>query len=149
VSRSHLSLLGFSGGAAVSVYVASDDTRVLSIIACACPAEFTFLDNAASLIDRFRSIGAIRDKDFPPSVEEWIGGFRLVSPIERVAGIAPRQLLLVHGSDDETVNVSHACKLYAGAGEPKQIVIIEGAGHRLRQNEKVVTIVTDWLKAQC
>lgn len=151
VDRSHLSLLGFSGGAAVSIYVASHDTRISSVASCACPAEFTFitkLDNPVSVIDHFRSIGAIRDEDFPYSTEEWVGGFSLVNPIKHVAGITPRLLLLVHGNRDETVDVSHAHKLYAEAGEPKQIIIVEGAGHRLRQDDRVVTIVTDWLKAQ-
>ena len=152
IDRSHLSLLGFSGGAAVSVFVASQDKRVSSIVACACPAEFTFftnIDNASSVIDRFYRIGAIRDKDFPPSAEEWINGFGQVSPIEYVAGIAPRPLLLVHGSNDETVDVSHAYKLYARAGEPKQIIIVDGAGHRLRKDDRAMAIVIDWLKSQC
>ena len=152
VNRSHLSLLGFSGGAAVSVFVASHDKRVSSVVACACPAEFTFLsniDNPSSVIDRFYSIGAIRDKDFPPSVEEWINGFGLLSPIKYVAGIAPRPLLLVHGNHDETVDVSHAYKLYDRAGEPKHIITVDGAGHRLRKDDRAMAIVIAWLKSQC
>ena len=151
VDKSCLSLLGFSGGAAVSVYVASQDSRVSRIAACACPAEFTFLtraDGPRSFIDNFRSIGAIRDTDFPPSLEEWLDGFRMVSPIKHVAGIAPRPLLLVHGNKDETVNIEQAHRLYDAAGEPKKMVIIDGAGHRLRQDNKAMAIVIDWLKSQ-
>ena len=151
VDRSHLSLLGFSGGAAVSVYMAAQDKRVSSIVTCACPAEFTFLtevDEPQSVIDHFRSIGTIREKDFPYSVEDWFSGFRLVSPIKHVAEIAPRPLLLVHGSKDEVVDVSHAYKLYARAGEPKQIIIVDGAEHRLRQNDRAMAITIDWLKSQ-
>ena len=152
VDRSHLSLLGFSGGAAVSVYVASQDKRVSSVVTCACPAEFTFLINAdelQSIINRFRSIGIIRDEGFPQSTEEWLSGFRLVSPIRHIAGIAPRPLLLVHGSQDEVVEVSHAYRLYDSAGEPKQIIIVDGAGHRLRQDDRAMTMVIDWLKSRC
>ncbi|GAI75879.1 unnamed protein product, partial [marine sediment metagenome] len=108
VDKSHLSLLGFSSGAAVSVYVASLDKRVSSVITCACPAEFTFLtevDEPQSVVDHFRNIGAIRDKDFPYSVQEWLDGFRFISPIKYVAGISPTPLLLVHGSRDEVVDV--------------------------------------------
>jgi len=151
VDRSHLSLLGFSGGAAVSVYVASQDRRVSSVVTCACPAElsfFTKVDNPQAVIDYFRSIGTIRDKDFPASSQEWLNDFTLVSPIKYVAKIAPRPLLLVHGSKDEAVEVSHAHRLYEGAGEPKQLVIVDGAEHRLRQNEKAMAIVIDWLKSQ-
>ena len=152
VDKSHLSLLGFSGGAAVSVYVASQDKRVSSVVTCACPAEFTFfteVDKPQSIIDHFRSIGAIRDKSFPHSAEEWLNGFKLISPIKYVAGIAPRPLLLVHGNRDETVEVGQAYKLYDRAGEPKQIVIVDGAEHRLRQNDRAMATVIDWLKSQC
>ncbi|MDH5696261.1 MAG: alpha/beta fold hydrolase [Dehalococcoidia bacterium] len=150
VDKSRLWLLGFSGGAAVSICVASQDNRVSSVVSCACPAEFTFFtkaDEPQSLIDHFRSIGAIRDDDFPHSAEEWLSGFELVSPIKYVAGIAPRPLLLVHGSKDETVEVSHAYKLYERAGEPKKIIIVDGAEHRLRQNDRAMAIVLDWLKS--
>jgi fermentation-respiration switch protein FrsA (DUF1100 family) len=144
-----LSLLGFSGGAAVAVYVASQDKRISSIVTCACPAEFNMLtraDETQSVIDRFRSIGVIRDDSFPPSIEEWLNGFKLISPINYIAGIAPRPLLLVHGSQDELVDVSHAYRLYDKAGEPKQLVVVDGAGHRLRQSEPAMTAVIDWLK---
>jgi len=152
VDKSRLSLLGFSGGAAVSAYVASQDSRVSCVAVCACPADFTFItevDEPRSVIDHFRSIGAIRDKDFPRSTEEWLNDFRLVRPIEYVAGITPRPLLLVHGSKDETVAISHAYRLYERAVEPKQMVIVSGAGHKLRQDDRAMAIVVDWLKSQC
>jgi fermentation-respiration switch protein FrsA (DUF1100 family) len=91
----------------------------------------------------------MRDQNFPPSIEDWFNGFRLVSPIKYVAGIAPRPLLLVHGSQDEVVEVNDVYRLYAQAGEPKQIIIIDGAGHRLRRNDKAIATVTNWLKSQC
>ena len=150
VDGSQLSLLGFSAGAAISIYGAAQDKRVSSIIACACPAEFTFLtevDEPQSVIDYFRSIGIIRDVDFPYSAEEWLSGFRLISPIKYVAEVAPRPLLLMHGNQDETVDVSHAYKLYDRAREPKQIIIFDGAEHGLRQNDRAMAIVIDWLKS--
>ena len=151
VDETRLSLLGFSGGAAVSVFVASRDKRISSIVTCACPAEFAFFaaDEPRSIIDHFRSIGVIWDKDFPHSAEDWLNGFRMVSPIGCIAGIVPRHILLMHGSSDEIVNVSHAYRLYDRAGEPKQLIIVDGAGHRLRQNDTAMAITVDWLKSQC
>ncbi len=152
LDRAHLSLLGFSGGAAVSIYTAARDKRVSGVAACACPAEFTFfneLDEPQKVIDHFRSIGIIRDGNFPASVEAWLGGFNEVRPIDHVAGIAPRPLLLVHGDKDETVALSHARRLYEKAGEPKQLAVIVGAGHRLRQNERAMRQVILWLKSHC
>ena len=119
--------------------------------ACACPAELTFftkVDEPQSLVAHFRNIGVIRDKGFPHSTEEWLNGFKLVSPIKYVANIAPRPLLLVHGSKDDLVDASHAHKLYDRAREPKQIIIVDGAEHRLQQNDTAIAIVIDWLKSQ-
>lgn len=150
VDKSRLWLLGFSGGAAVSVYVAAGDKRISSVAACACPAEFDFSsqgDNPRSLIDHYREIGTIRDNDFPPSPEEWLDGFERVKPISYIARISPRPLLIVHGSQDEIVSVDDARRLYTKAGEPKKLVIIEGAGHRLRRDERAMAVVRDWLKA--
>lgn len=152
VDKSHLSLLGFSGGAAVSVYVAAQDNRISCVATCACPAEFTFVtevDEPQAVVDHFRRIGTIRDKIFPRSVEKWLNDFRLVRPIEYVAGIAPRPLLLVHGNQDGTVNISHVHRLYDRAKEPKQMIIIDGAGHQLRKDDRAITDVIDWLKFQC
>ena len=149
VDKSRLSLLGFSGGAAVSVYVAAKDKRVSSVAAGACPAEFGLWtrEEPQSIVDHFRDIGAIRDNDFPPSPHQWLDGFKIVKPIDYIAQIAPRPLLLVHGDEDETVSLEDAHRLYAQAGEPKKLVIVEGAGHRLRHDERAMAIVLDWLKA--
>ncbi|SPD73637.1 2-hydroxy-6-oxohepta-2,4-dienoate hydrolase (TodF) [uncultured Desulfobacterium sp.] len=148
VDKSHIAVLGFSGGAAVSICVAARDNRINYLAACACPAEFyrlTEADDAASWIDHFRKIGAIRDDNFPRSTEEWLDGFRFVSPVEYVSQIAPRPLLLIHAKDDETVSISHAHRLYERAREPKQLVVLDAAGHKLRRDQRVLTEFIRWL----
>ena len=151
VDRSRLNLLGSSGGAAVSVYVAAGDPRVSSLVTLACPADFGFLSDrqhAQDSIARYRSIGLIRDEDFPPSVDEWLDGFVTVSPLRFIDRISPRPLLLIHGDKDDLVPVDHAHKLYDKAAEPKELFIISGAGHRLRLEEKAITTTLNWLKAK-
>jgi dipeptidyl aminopeptidase/acylaminoacyl peptidase len=148
IDSSRLFLVGFSGGAATSIYIASKDRRVSGVAACACPADFSLLmerDKPQVTIDRYRSIGIIRDDDFPDTIQNWFANLRLVQPIDHVAGISPRSLLLVHGNLDETVPISHAYELLAKAGEPKQLVVLEAAGHRLRHEETAVVAVLDWL----
>jgi fermentation-respiration switch protein FrsA (DUF1100 family) len=144
----NLSLLGFSAGAAVSVFVVAQDERVSAVAACACPADFHIIneDNAGEAIEHYRGLGVIRDADFPPSVGEWLAGFEQVRAIDYVARISPRPLLLVHGTADDVVDISHARRLYERAKEPKRLMLIDGAGHRLRHDEKMVTKVIAWLK---
>ncbi len=151
VEKSRLYLLGSSAGAAVSIYVAANDPRVCSVATFACPGEFNFLADkkrVKAVIDHFRSIGLIRDKDFPASVDEWLNGFSEVSPLRWVDRISPRPILLIHGEKDDLVPVEHAFNLYKQAREPKELVIIPGAGHRLRFEEKAITTALNWLEKQ-
>jgi dipeptidyl aminopeptidase/acylaminoacyl peptidase len=144
IDNSFLSLLGFSAGAAVSIYTAAHDSRVSTVIACSCPAEFGFLD-AKSALERFRKIGTIRDNDFPDSVNEWAKGFKLISPINCIQDVSPRSIAIIHGKNDEVVNISHAYRLYDKAGEPKSLYTIPNAGHKLRNNEKALETVFEIL----
>ena len=51
------------------------------------------------------------------------------SPVEVVGRIAPIPLLLVHGDSDHYFPVEHPEALYAAAGEPKELWLLEGFGH--------------------
>jgi putative redox protein len=152
VDKARFCLLGFSGGAAVSVYTAAQDPKVSSVVTYACPADFRSLpqrETPLDTIERFRQIGTIRDKDFPPSIEEWQRGFETVSPIKWIDKISPRPLLLVHGDADELIPLEHAHKLYQKAKEPKELKIIPGAKHKMRLEKAAMAFVLDWLKARC
>jgi dipeptidyl aminopeptidase/acylaminoacyl peptidase len=150
IDKDNLSLVGFSAGAAVSIYVAAQDKRVARVAACACPAEmkpFNRGNDWQAVITHYREIGVIRDEGFPPSVDEWIKGTESISPINHVAAIAPRPVLFVHGNRDEMIPPTNAERLYEKAGFPKKLVIIEGAGHRLRRDERVIAAILTWLKS--
>ena len=149
--KSRFCLLGSSAGAAVSIYVAAHDSRVSSLVACACPANFDSLadaERAIPSIHHFHEIGAIRDDNFPPSIEEWCTGFKLICPINWIDRISPHPLLLIHGDADETVPPEQAYQLFQKAREPKKLAIIPGAKHKLRLEETALTTALDWLKAK-
>jgi len=151
VDRGKISVMGFSGGAAVSVYVVAKDHRVFSLITCACPTKFRFAadaERAKSAIEHFRNVGIIRDQNFPPSIDGWVDGFAQVSPLNWIEKISPRPLLIIHGTEDEVVDPSSARELYHRAGQPKEFLSIEGAGHRLRLEERAIDGALNWLGAQ-
>lgn len=151
VDQARIFLMGFSRGAAVSVYVASKEPRVSYLVTCACPAQFRGFpdpERAKSLVEHFRSIQIIRDENFPPSLEQWLDGFNQLSPADRIESISPRPLLIVHGLEDDVVDPSEARALYERAGEPKEILLVEGAGHRLRIEERAMQGALNWLKSQ-
>ena len=63
----------------------------------------------------------------------------------RVSEVAPRPILLVHGTDDVRLPPRCSEMLYELAGEPRELVLIEGATHSLRQaREQVRGLVRDF-----
>jgi len=149
VDTSHLCLMGFSGGAVVSAYVAARDPRISKVVLCACPAEFRDLTDQGwwkPQIDHFRRIGIIRDKSFPHSVDHWLKGFNHTAPLHWIDQIAPRPLLILQGEEDDLVEVSQAWCLYEKAREPKEIAIIKGGGHKLRLSQEAMDTALSWLK---
>jgi fermentation-respiration switch protein FrsA (DUF1100 family) len=60
-----------------------------------------------------------------------IAGYRGsdVVPLRDVAAIAPRPLLIIHGTADTSIPFEHAVQVYAAAGEPKELWLAEGATH--------------------
>ncbi len=57
---------------------------------------------------------------------------------QRVAELAPTPLLLIHGLDDTRLSPDCSRLLHRMAGEPKRLVLLEGATHSLRQRRKDV-----------
>ncbi len=50
-------------------------------------------------------------------------------PWEQVGKIAPRELLIVHGENNELHKLSEAQRLYDAANEPKRLEVLAGKGH--------------------
>ena len=66
----------------------------------------------------------------------------------RVAELAPRALLLIHGLDDIRLSPDCSRLLYQRAGEPKRLELLAGARHSLRQSrEDVRRLLLEWFAA--
>jgi fermentation-respiration switch protein FrsA (DUF1100 family) len=46
-----------------------------------------------------------------------------------VGRLAPKPLLLLHGTADSVIPVEHTHRLFEAAGEPKELWVVDGAGH--------------------
>jgi putative redox protein len=149
VDPKRIFLMGFSGGAAVSIYVAAHRKEVAALISCASPAEFRDLITGKGLDDflvHARDAGIIKDPAFPPSRENWKKSFQTVRPVDWIDKIPPRPLLIIHGTEDEVVDVSHAQRLYRKVKGRAEIFLIEGGEHRLRIDERAMEKALEWLK---
>jgi len=63
-----------------------------------------------------------------------------------VAELAPKPLLLIHGSRDRNLPVECSELLYEWANEPKELVIYQGSGHFLREcHDELHDLLRSWL----
>jgi uncharacterized protein len=127
-------LNGRSFGGAAALCCAARDDRIAAVCTWAAPADLIKLFN-----------GFIKEAVTGPPLETIAlteaGGsvslrklFFYDLPRHNILGCAahlsPRPLLVIHGGADETVPTGDAAVIYAAAGEPKQLVVIDGADHR-------------------
>ncbi|CAI8016560.1 hypothetical protein GBAR_LOCUS10150 [Geodia barretti] len=62
--------------------------------------------------------------------------------------ISPRPLLIVHGKADTRLPYSCGQQIYDWADEPKQLVLYEGAEHRLEEcRDELGALLTQWIPA--
>lgn len=63
-----------------------------------------------------------------------------------VAKVAPRPLLLVHGTADQRLDPYCSEQIYSWAKKPKELVLIEGATHGLSEHPEVLLpLLRQWL----
>jgi uncharacterized protein len=128
IPAARIGLMGYSMGASVALLLGSREPRVAAIVA----------DSPFTGIAEVVAHGAAQLR-LPPQLvvpmadrlTSWRYGYRFgaVRPIEAVAAISPRPLLLIHGAADSLIPVSHAHELFDAAREPKQCWIVEEAEH--------------------
>ena len=141
-------LIGFGTGGALAVVVASRDQRVRGVAAVAAPADFEdWARNPRKLLVWAREVGVVRDPEFPPRFDRWAAELRAVRAVEAAESLDDRSLLVLHGSDDETVPVFDA-RVLADAHPGADLRIISGAAHHLRHDPRAVAVLLGWLERQ-
>lgn len=123
-----VALMGVSMGAAVAILAAPD----LPVAAVVADAAFAELRNPVA--NRMRAEG------YPlAGLASWIivaaaslrARARLLSPIDRVARIAPRGLLIIAPQEDRLIDYTQSLRLYDAAREPKELFVVPGAEHAM------------------
>jgi uncharacterized protein len=120
-----LGLIGYSMGGAVSLISAARDKRVGAVVA---DSPFTSERELVRALLRKQigplhgPVATLSERLLPYDPGE-------VEPIKEVANIAPRATLFIHGPLDETCDPEDSVRLYRAAGEPKELWLLEAAGH--------------------
>jgi pimeloyl-ACP methyl ester carboxylesterase len=121
-----IALAGVSMGAAIAI-VAAPELPVAAVVADAAFARISH-----PIANRMREIGyplpevGARAIVAAASVRT---RSRMLDPIDAVGRITPKALLLIAPKDDRLISWRQSVELYEAAGEPKELLVVEGAGH--------------------
>jgi len=118
--------VGWSQGAASAILAAKNDPNIDGVIAEAPFGDFNDLIGQAA-----RMYGLPR---WLASLTVRMGYWRLNArstgmPLDAVANISPRPILLIHGTEDKTVPFQASQTLFARAGQPKSLWLAPKSGH--------------------
>lgn len=121
-----IGLFGISMGAATAIMSAPD----LPIAAVVADAPFAELHHPVA--NRMRQVGYPL-ASIGARLIVWAASLRsrvrLRDPISVVGRVAPRPLLLIAPRDDRLIDWRQSVRLYEAAGEPKELMVVDGAGH--------------------
>lgn len=141
-------LAGFGTGGALCVTAGAERDDVQGVATLGAPADFDdWANHPRRLLQHARDVGVIRDSRFPENQETWTRELRDIRPVSTVGKLAPRPLLVIHGSDDESVPHFDA-RVLSDAHRSAELRIIGGAAHDLRHDPRAVAVLLGWLDRQ-
>jgi fermentation-respiration switch protein FrsA (DUF1100 family) len=141
-------LAGFSAGGALAIRYAAEYGGVRGVATFAAPAELSKIfpeEHLFTFLELARDVGIIKETGFPPTPDWFYREIEELRPVEYVSRVSPIPLLLVHGEEDELVPVADAGRLFDAAGEPKELLLLPGGIHRLRQDPRSLDCLLGWL----
>ena len=121
-----IALFGVSMGAAIAI-LAGPELPVAAVV-----ADSPFAELHHPVGNRMREVGyplpAIGARAIVAAAAVRTRS-RLPDPIRSVARLAPRALLVIAPKQDQLISWRQGLRLYEAAGEPKELLVVDGAGH--------------------
>lgn len=130
-----LGLLGSSLGGYLALLEASRNSKVRCVVVWSTPSHL------GELAERLLEVGPVgMSKVFYEDLRR----VELLSRLEKV-----QRVLILHGKQDQQVDLDHASRLFGAVQEPKSLHILEDADHRFSQEEareQAIQLSLDWIR---
>ena len=129
IDRHRIGIYGFSMGGSTAILTAAKSGAFSAVVA---DSAFTSLkDQANTAITSFYHLPSF------PFLHLAVLGYELyfrtrvenIAPVNVIARISPVPLLIIAGEGDKLIPAENGQKLFAAAGDPKELWIIPGADH--------------------
>jgi len=144
--KQRISLAGFGFGGALALNAAASDERIQGVATFATPAHMqSWIGTAEAFHQGIKVAGVVSESVPLLSAKELYDEVMAMDPLGSIAKIPPRRLLIGHGADDADVPVQDARDLVDAAGQHAELRIIQGAGHQLRADPRMVATLLGWL----
>lgn len=141
-------LVGFGTGGALALCVGGSDPQIGGVAALGAPADFDdWASNPRQLFEHARQVGITSAEPRPAAIDGWPQELRSLKAVDGAQKLAPRSLLVLHGSDDDVVP-SFDARVIADAHTSAELHLLEGGGHRLRHDPRAMAITLGWLDRQ-
>ena len=131
---SRIALLGRSMGAAASLAFASRYGGLAGLCLMASPADLpsTFRDILGEdycRLENGQPVTVYHEETPVYLTPDFISDFSQYDLLNDIRHLNSIPLLIIHGTADETVPVSHSTQLFSAASEPKQLLLLPGIAH--------------------
>lgn len=142
-------LLGVAEGGTLAMCAAAEDPRVRGVVLLGTPRDFGDLGRDAGKLRSYaQSVGMITTEGYPPDLNAWGKEAIEIDAVRAASRVAPRPVLVLHGTDDEIVPLADARAITAAVGPSAELHVVAAGAHRLRHDPRGVAMVLGWLDQQ-
>lgn len=139
-------LVATSLGGVLALDHAASDERIKGLVLISTPSSLDeWIRNEKQFMTHVREVGLLHDPGYPDDPGVWMQEFRTLHPLDVNDRLKNIPTLVMHGSDDDVVDVSSAHAFQDALGKKCEKRIIEFAGHRLRYDPRAVATLLGWL----
>ena len=139
-------LVGTGAGGTLALIAAARDKRVRGVATLGAQATLRGWDRSR-FIDHCRRMGVLRTPGAPADPTAWAKEIADVDALAAARRLAPRPLLVLHGSDDDVAPLDDA-RLLAEAHGDAELRIVLMAGRRIRHDPRAIASLFGWLDRQ-